>query len=232
MNKSILTTLVAAAAVVTASTGALQAQAPSATQEGGFYKPFVEIGPSLYQLNMSADWADWGKFDSMTHYGFSVGGGFYSFPSSVGTLRTQFELGFYTHSHSVSDSNPDWGWSEKLDVDSLAVPILATIAYEFNIPYVEQLKVRAGLTLGFLVWGADAKYTYVDPSEFYSGKDDTVSTVLTFGVNLGVSYQFTENFHADLSYRFSGNGEIEVFADEEKASSTAHQLSLSVGYRF
>ncbi|MGH2665844.1 porin family protein [Flavobacterium sp.] len=115
--------------------------------------------------------------------------------------------------YSVQGADVDGGTYEFSYVN---VPVMAKF---YPIP---QLSLEAGPQIGFLTSakGKPDSGPDVDVKEFLKSTD--------FGVNVGASYNITDNFLAGLRYNIG----LANISDEENGDIKNGVLSLSVGYRF
>ncbi len=86
----------------------------------------------------------------------------------------------------------------------------------------EKFSIEAGPQIGFLMSakGNPDEGDSIDVKEFLTSTD--------FGLNLGLGYDFTENFSAGLRYNFG----LSNISEEDNGDIKNNVLSVSVGYKF
>jgi opacity protein-like surface antigen len=172
---------------------------------------FFHFGPSLYVLHFRNS----GSSETDTYYGGSLGGGINFLESNVGRVNLSFDLGAYY-------------WDEKgrdLKESTVAIPVLVTGAYEFSFAN-DALRLRLGPTLGGTALFVNAK------ERGHSSLRDS-DEVFTYGATVGLTLNITSGFYLDLGYRFLSNTDIKFDKlSNENVKTYAHQVSLSLGWRF
>ncbi|MDR1498117.1 MAG: outer membrane beta-barrel protein [Puniceicoccales bacterium] len=168
------------------------------------------------------------------------------------TLDVGYYYGDYTNNIPVGNYTPGWlppgdnyeihsTLSRKVKQGNL--PVLFTFAFEFDIG--DSFHARLGPTLGITSISAKVKYNASNSFHFGDGTvvgpvpeqlvgtyDDTGSTtIFTYGLAAGVTWDITQRLRADFQYRLTTGDKIR-FAGEDHGTAVAHQLNFSIGWRF
>jgi opacity protein-like surface antigen len=160
--------------------------------------------------------------DASSKVGFQVGG-FAEF-KLTDKFSIQPELLYSTQGAKFEESEVNYFSKETIKTNYLNVPVMAKyyVANKFS--------VEAGPQIGFLL-SAKYKWEEVDYGEKTSGTDDAKDDIksVSFGLNVGAGYDFTENVSVGVRYNF-GLSNISDFDSDAKIHNNV--VSLSVGYKF
>lgn len=115
--------------------------------------------------------------------------------------------------------------------------LFANLYYDFHNSTAFTPYIGAGLGLGFI--NNSYKFGGYDSFDGYEewGSKSKMNTVFAWNVGVGCSYAFTENFSADLAYRFVGLGynEVSMALDDGssvKVGTSPYMNEFSLGLRF
>ena len=143
----------------------------------------------------------------------------------VASLPVGFEIGFLKGHKTQDGYEYDYDEEEIVPVDLKStvrqIPVLVTYKY----PFSENFYAKIGAGVNFVHAKADlsANYEYVEI-------DESVSKSKTqFSWLLGVGYNFSNNFSAELAYRDSGKFKFDDDLDLDLKSGA---VELNVGYTF
>ncbi|TDX09484.1 porin family protein [Flavobacterium sp. S87F.05.LMB.W.Kidney.N] len=160
--------------------------------------------------------------DASSKVGFQVGG-FAEF-KLTDKFSIQPELLYSTQGAKFEESEVNYFYKEKINTNYLNVPVMAKyyVASKFS--------VEAGPQIGFLLSAKD-KWEEMYYGEKNSGTDDAKDDIksVSFGLNVGAGYDFTENVSVGVRYNF-GLSNISDFDSDAKIHNNV--VSLSVGYKF
>lgn len=160
--------------------------------------------------------------DASSKIGFQVGG-FAEF-KLTDKFSIQPELLYSTQGAKFEESEVNYFYKEKINTNYLNVPVMAKyyVASKFS--------VEAGPQIGFLLSAKD-KWEEMYYGEKNSGTDDAKDDIksVSFGLNVGAGYDFTENVSVGVRYNF-GLSNISDFDSDAKIHNNV--VSLSVGYKF
>ncbi|MDR1818286.1 MAG: hypothetical protein LBR07_09020 [Puniceicoccales bacterium] len=265
-RKSALTALLAAAALVPAT--ALSASVAGAAADGTDAIPssdadygsapairrsrassFVALGPAVSYVKFDGD-----NTGNLFAYGAQLSGGGYIgrtnflLTADVGVLFGSSSdtvldfLGPYDTSNGGTNSGASWQ-RERVERDNeyFAVPLIATIAYDF--PVTERFSVRLGLSAGGTFVSMkndftgfydiyDANDVFLDTIPADAESKDGSKFILSYGAVLGATWHPTSNFSVDLQYRFLNNSELNFGAYRDFGTSLSHTFTLSARWRF
>jgi len=127
------------------------------------------------------------------------------------------------------------------DTDYFAVPVLLTLAYEFQVG--DSFALRLGLTGGgtFVSIKNDFAATYDIYDEHYtrlaghSGETyskDASKFVLSGGGVVGATWSPSANFSVDLQYRFLKNSSLNFGTARNYGDSLSHNIALTARWSF
>jgi len=160
--------------------------------------------------------------DASSKVGFQVGG-FAEF-KLTDKFSIQPELLYSTQGAKFEESEVNYYFKETINTSYLNVPVMAKyyVANKFS--------VEAGPQIGFLLSAKD-KWEEMYYGEKISGNDDAKDDIksVSFGLNVGAGYDFTENVSVGVRYNF-GLSNISDFDNDVKIHNNV--VSLTVGYKF
>lgn len=187
---------------------------------------FVEFGPGILShtgnINSSGDTLK----ISGAQFGGDVTVGAYFGKSDLGAFRVAGTLGYY---YSYDDDNDRRHHdrrrdSSKSDIEGYTMPILASVAYEFNLSPVHlRLGPLAGVT--HIDWDWYEGYDYGD--WYYRRRNVNMSgSSFTYGGLLGLSFDVNDKFHIAADYKFL------CFTDNMIKDDKVHAIAVSFGMKF
>ena len=171
-------------------------------------KGHIGFGPGVYTLKPKDG-------DSQNHNGAVFGGGWNVFPSDLGQIRLNFDLGLYY-------------WSEdeyRYEEQNWALPVTFGATYEFNLGS-PKFRARAGLVLG--------ETLFVRSYDNSEDSESAAAFVSSYGGEFGLAWTPGRSFHLDLSFRVLTNTKAKYKFDnfDYEMKSTAQQWTLALGWRF
>jgi len=183
-------------------------------QNSSGFNGFIEAGPGV--LSHSGTIANGMKVQG-GQFGGQIAAGMYFAQSELGALRLAGSVGYYTSgSGNRNDRN-------KNAIDGYTVPVLADLAYEFNLSPV---RLRLGPAAGFtnIDWRWNERVNY----GWFSMNlpRGLTGTTFTYGGQLGLSVDFSESVYAAADYKYLR------FTDSKVSDDNVHAFLLSLGFRF
>ncbi|MDR2430326.1 MAG: PorT family protein [Puniceicoccales bacterium] len=218
---------------------------------------FFEIAPSVLFSTSNDKFSSWTHAApnvpeakvSAGHalYGVMLSGGYYPFARNRVSVDAGLFIGSYSDTFRAAPYDDGvqveyWSLTRKT-LSHVNIPVLVTWAYEYEIG--ADFHLRAGPSFGLTLVGIHQRWEDYRSDNFnnnvHTGSSTTgapvppdktdFSVVLTYGLTVGFTWDATESFYVDGSYKFLGSTGFKA-GDQKRGGSYAHQLGLAFGWRY
>lgn len=207
---------------------------PAMAENSGFYVGLKFLDSIQSTGSMSRSGAVVNAFDVKNYSQNTVGGGIYAgydfYSLNQVPLRAEIEYAIRTNSTTSWDLKSG-GNSADLKATWGLQTLFLNAYWDFHNSTAFTPYVGAGLGMGFL----KSKYEIEIPGV---GSESTtnLNTVFAWNAGAGVSYAFTDNISADLTYRFVGLGYSEtektILGEKQKLGMAPYANEFSLGLRY